>query len=1576
MENIYKSITSNLKSTNYKLQLAFGAVISLLVPSAIISVKKRALFSKLALFVILIVGTAYWNGALAQNSAVTINTAATSGGTWSVSGAGATLLYTFTPSAASSTISTTEINDILSGTAVTLTGGATVAAGIPGSVTITSTGGTAAIGSITVASPITAANPSLANTFTLSLVSTGNITVNGSSAIDLTGAAGISSTSVALSSGKFGDGVSITAGAGSTVSIGSSITTSGGNGAQPSSGSTNGGNGGLGGAITVAAPGGLTISGSGTSLTSSGGNGGIPNGNNGSGAGGIGGNIALTVTAGTISITATTTAPVSVLNSSGGTVPNGNNTQAGNGGKAGTINATASGNISVAAGTSLAASGGFTGACTQCTPANVGGAGSTITLSSTGGTVVVNSPINSNGGNGASGGNSTTGSPAGPGGNINVSGAGGVTVAAVLNTTPGTPGVNNGQAPGANGSSAGNIAVTASAGTVAVTAAVNATGGAATGSTNTSTGGTGGIGGSISITASTGINISTGGGLMATGGTGGNSTGNNANGGNGGTGGAISLVGSGFSISQNISAAGGIGGTPNGSGTAGTVGNGSNITINDAGASDVISGIISGLNVSKSSGGNLTLSGANTYKGTTTISAGTLQLGATNTIPSTSNVILSGGTLSSGSGAGFSDQMGTLTISSNSTIHLGTGSNSLKFTAVGATFTGLTVTGWSGSAGNSGTAGQLFVGTTSAGLNTTQLGVTTFTGYPSTGAILATGEVVPVNTGPIVVTTAATSVTTTSAVLNGTFNTRSVSTATTFTIGTTTDAGVGTPASIHTPINSSTAVADSSVAITGLTPNTLYTYKAISGTGSGTDVTFITSPNPPTVGSASNITSTGFTANWTAPNPASEGLAPITYTVEVSTSPTFASGNTFVTGVTGTSAAITGLNTATTYYYRVETVNTTGPSTWSAVSAPVTSNVSNSVACNTGTGAPGNGGTIASSTILPTIDGQVDPVWSSVPANNISNVVVGSIPTTPNTQTWKALWTPDSLYFLVQVNDPTLISQASTGQLAGGTGGNVGGLACSAAVSGASQSSTPPNNEYYNSDGVEITLDGNYSHTAGYNGYSDVQFRFNLGGCSVSGESGGSALNYNGAEFLAVYPKIDYKIITTSTGYNVEAAIPWGTSAASPGINDSTATNAYGAVYAGKNIGLDVQVNDATGTGGRTNQYSWFNFSNATYSSPSTFAQATLQACNQPPVVVLPTHTNITATSAVLGATVDSAGRNSVGAALSIVTSGTAYGTTLAGDSANPAPSTPVATLLTPYTTPVTTGLSPQTKYYHLGYATNSAGITAVSISDSFYTLSQIPTVQPTLSVVPCSKTINWTPVTTFPTAISGQATKTGFIILRTVGTTAPTITGITNRIQPTSFVLPGGTTIVANITANNGTAGSGTTTSFTDASAVSGTTYTYLLVPYSWDGTITDSTYNYYTASAPSISMTYNSVVPTPIFNPLTAICVNGTAPILPTTSTNAITGTWSPATVSNTATGTYTFTPTAGVCANTTTLVQVVNNPTTPTFTALAAICANAVAPVLPTTSTNAITGTWAPATVSNTATGTYTFTPTAGL
>ncbi|UAY51961.1 beta strand repeat-containing protein [Ferruginibacter albus] len=130
-------------------------------------------------------------------------------------------------------------------------------------------------------------------------------------------------------------------------------------------------------------------------------------------------------------------------------------------------------------------------------------------------------------------------------------------------------------------------------------------------------------------------------------------------------------------------------------------------------------------------------------------------------------------------------------------------------------------------------------------------------------------------------------------------------------------------------------------AISSLTANTAYHVRAYAtntaGTAYGSDLTFTTLPNAPTAGVGDGITTTGFTAHWSAP---SGGSASFTYTVQYSTDNTFQTGVSSITSISSsnTSQAITGLAGATTYYFRVFAVNTTGSSDASNVSAGVTTN--------------------------------------------------------------------------------------------------------------------------------------------------------------------------------------------------------------------------------------------------------------------------------------------------------------------------------------------------------------------------------------------------------------------------------------------------------------------------------------------------------------------------------------------------------------------------------------------------------------------------------------------------------------
>jgi Secretion system C-terminal sorting domain/Bacterial Ig-like domain (group 2) len=97
------------------------------------------------------------------------------------------------------------------------------------------------------------------------------------------------------------------------------------------------------------------------------------------------------------------------------------------------------------------------------------------------------------------------------------------------------------------------------------------------------------------------------------------------------------------------------------------------------------------------------------------------------------------------------------------------------------------------------------------------------------------------------------------------------------------------------------------------------------------------------------------------------------------------------------------------------------------------------------------------------------------------------------------------------------------------------------------------------------------------------------------------------------------------------------------------------------------------------------------------------------------------------------------------------------------------------------------------------------------------------------------------------------------------------------------------------------------------------------------------------------------------------------PVTSCNSYV--WSANGTTYTASGTYmNITTGATGCQDTAKLVLTINALTTPTFTVVSPICSGATLSALPTTSNNGITGTWSPA-LDNTATTTYTFTPTVG-
>lgn len=119
-----------------------------------------------------------------------------------------------------------------------------------------------------------------------------------------------------------------------------------------------------------------------------------------------------------------------------------------------------------------------------------------------------------------------------------------------------------------------------------------------------------------------------------------------------------------------------------------------------------------------------------------------------------------------------------------------------------------------------------------------------------------------------------------------------------------------------------------------------------------------------------------------------------------------------------------------------------------------------------------------------------------------------------------------------------------------------------------------------------------------------------------------------------------------------------------------------------------------------------------------------------------------------------------------------------------------------------------------------------------------------------------------------------------------------------------------------------------------------------------------------------------TPTFGAIGPFCEGSTTATLPTTSTNGVVGTWSPA-LSTTTPGTsnYVFHPTNAGCADSITVSVTIDPSVTPTFNAVGPFCQGELAG-LPTASSNGISGSWSPPFSTTTVgTQTYTFTPAAG-
>ncbi|MFN8436044.1 MAG: glycoside hydrolase family 11 protein [Cytophagales bacterium] len=166
------------------------------------------------------------------------------------------------------------------------------------------------------------------------------------------------------------------------------------------------------------------------------------------------------------------------------------------------------------------------------------------------------------------------------------------------------------------------------------------------------------------------------------------------------------------------------------------------------------------------------------------------------------------------------------------------------------------------------------------------------------------------------------------------------------------------------------------------------------------------------------------------------------------------------------------------------------------------------------------------------IDGSIDDVWSNalVAPMNATKLLTGTVTNTTDLSGYaKLLWDNTNLYFLANVTDANKINDSQ----------NV-----------------------YDDDAVELYIDPDNTKATAYDA-NDIQYSFgwNDGTTIVTIPSTGSKTN------------VSYVALSTSTGYIVEAKIPWTTLSTTASAN--------------KVLGIDFMINDDDDSGTRDGKLSW-----------------------------------------------------------------------------------------------------------------------------------------------------------------------------------------------------------------------------------------------------------------------------------------------------------------------------------------------------------------------------------------------------
>ena len=279
---------------------------------------------------------------------------------------------------------------------------------------------------------------------------------------------------------------------------------------------------------------------------------------------------------------------------------------------------------------------------------------------------------------------------------------------------------------------------------------------------------------------------------------------------------------------------------------------------------------------------------------------------------------------------------------------------------------------------------------------------------------------------------------------------------------------------------------------------------------------------------------------------------------------------------------------------------------------------------------------------------------------------------------------------------------------------------------------------------------------------------------------------------------------------------------------------------------------------------------------------------------------------------------------------------------------------------------------------TDAAGLTATCSFTVTVNDNENPVINCPANIVQCNPVVSWTVPTGTDNCPGASTSQTqglasGSTFPVGVTTVEYTVTDAAGNPGVCSFTVEVTPTITPTFTQVN-TICNGDVLAALPTTSNNGVTGT-------WSPALNNTATTVYTFTptvglcATTQTMTITVTQPTvPAFTQVAPICSGDPLAALPTTSTNGVTGTWSPA-INNTTTTVYTFTPTVGLCATTQTMTITITPNTTPTFTQVAAICDGDPLAALPLISTNGVTGTWSPA-VDNTTTTVYTFTPTVGL